>query len=440
MSASVPQRERRGNPPAAGPGRNASRWLVLAAYTALILLRVPEIVWPGRFWGEEGTIYFREAFLNSPPQVLFTSNLGYYSLFNKLAALTTAHAVPLEFAPVVTMLFAFVIQLSPAILLLFCRIPALPTLAHRAVAVALVLFIQPNQEVWLNTINSQSFLCVATGIVLISSPTGRPAHILRLGLLALAGLTGIVSALLLPLFLWDWWRERDRHRAQETSVLFLAGIVQAAVVMTGDGRDVQPVWSLMPLALAGKQWVLPLFGYEAFDVFIDFLRPRPLLTRFPMILWMLFPYALCIAVAIRQRNRTAGMLLAAALGVASISLMASLPAQDINTFGYSCITGSADGRYYYAPNVLLGLSLLSMLGSFRSQSGGLDRGFRWAAALLILLLLATGLANHRHPGTWSHGPSWRAEVRVWREGRTGTLALWPPPWRLDLRPNPPDLE
>ena len=385
---------------------NASvRWGLLAAYTALILLRVPEIVWPGRFWGEEGAIYFREAFLNGPLQVLFTSNLGYYSLLNKLAALTAAHAVPLEFAPVVAMLFAFVIQLSPAILLLFCRIPALPTLAHRAVAVALVLFIQPNQEVWLNTINSQSFLCVATGIVLISSPAGRRGHVLRLGLLALAGLTGIVSALLLPLFLWDWWLDRDRHRAHETAVLLAAGLVQAAVVLAGEGRTVQPVWTLLPLALAGKQWVLPLFGHDAFNVFIDFLRPRPLLTRFPMILWMLFPYVLCTVGAFRQRNRTAGMLLAASLGVAPISLMVSLPAQDINTFGYSCITATADGRYYYAPNVLLGLSLLAMLAPFRSQPGGLDRGFRWAAALLVLLLLATGLANYRHYGGWSHGPS-----------------------------------
>ncbi len=416
------------------------RWGILGIYAALILLRVPEIVWPGRLWGEEGTIYFREAFLNSPLHVLFASNLGYYSLLNKLAALAAAHAVPLEFAPVATMLFAFAIQLVPAVLLLFSRIPALPTLTHRAAAVALVLFIQPNQEVWLNTINSQYFLCVATGIVLISSPVGRLAHILRLGLLALAGLTGIVSALLLPLFLWNWWCDRDRHRVQETAVLFLASILQAAVVLAGEGRAVQPVWTLLPLALAGKQWVLPLFGYDAFNAFIDFLRPRPLLTRFPIILWMLFPYVFCAVGAFRQGNWTAGLLLAAALGVASISLIASLPAQNINTFGYSCITGSADGRYYYAPNVLLGLSLLAMAVPFRNPPTGLDRGFRWAAALLILLVLATGLANHRHPGTWSQGPSWPAEVRAWREGRSDTLALWPPPWRLDLRPNPPDPE
>ena len=32
-------------------------------------------------------------------------------------------------------------------------------------------------------------------------------------------------------------------------------------MLAGTGRAVQPVWSLLSLALAGKQWVLPLFGY-----------------------------------------------------------------------------------------------------------------------------------------------------------------------------------
>ena len=414
------------------------RWGLLAAYALLTLLRAPGIVWPGRFWAEEGAIYFREAFLNSPLQVLFTSNLGYYSLFNKLAAITAVHAVPMEFAPVVTLLFAFAIQLAPVLLLLFSKIPALPTLAHRAAAVGLVLLIQPNQEVWLNTINSQYFLCVAAGIVLISWPSGRAAHALRLMLLGLAGLTGIVSALLMPLFLWAWWRERTRRRAHETVVLLLAGMVQAAVVLAGEGRAVDTVWRLLPLALAGKQWVLPLAGYASFDAFIDFLRPRPVLTRFPMILWMLFPYGLCALVAFRQRNRTAGMLLVAALGIASISLMFSLPAQNVDSFGYSCITATADGRYYFAPNVLLGISLLTMLARLRPPPTVLDQALRSLATLLILLLLATGLANYRHYGGWSHGPSWPAEVRAWREGRTNTLALWPPPWRLDLRPEPKD--
>ena len=418
----------------------AARIALLVSYAALVLWRVPHAIWPGRLWGEEGAIYFREAYLHTPLHVLFTSNLGYYSLLNKLAALAAAHAVPLEHAPVATMLFALAMQLLPAVLLLFSVIPALPTQAHRAAAVALVLFIQPNQEVWLNTINSQYFLCVATGIVLISSPASRPAHALRLALLALAGLTGIVSALLLPLFLGDWWHDRKRHRAQETAVLCLAGIVQATVVLAGEGRAVQPVWPLLPLALAGKQWVLPLFGYDAFNAFIDFLRPRPLLTRFPQILWMVFPYIFCAVGAFRQRNRTAGRLLAASLGVATISLMVSLPAQHVDSFGYSCITATADGRYYYAPNVFLGLSLLAMLAPFRNQPTALDRSFRAAIALLVLLLLATGLANYRHYGGWSHGPSWPAEVRAWREGRSDTLALWPPPWRLDLRPNPPDPE
>ena len=172
----------RSNPaPASVPRPSASahvavRWALLVSYVVLSLWRAPAIIWPGRFWGEEGSIYFREAYLQSPLQALLTSNLGYYSLLNKLAALAAAHAAALDYAPIATMLFALAVQVLPAALLLFARIPALPTLLHRATAVALVLFVQPNQEVWLNTINSQYYLCVASGIILISAPAARATH------------------------------------------------------------------------------------------------------------------------------------------------------------------------------------------------------------------------------------------------------------------------
>ena len=413
------------------------RCAILVSYIVLILWRVPEIIWPGRFWGEEGTIYFREAYLQSPLQVLLASNLGYYSLLNKLAALTAVHAVPLEYAPVITMLFSLAMQVLPAVLLLFARIPALPTLLHRAAAVALVLLVQPNQEVWLNTINSQSFLCLSTGIILISAASTRTTHGLRLATLVLAGLTGVVSCLLLPLFILEYRGNRQRHKLHEAIALSLACALQAIVVLTGEGRAVQPVWPLLPLALVGKQWVLPLFGYQAFDEFINFLKGSTLWIRFPFSLSLLLPYAVCALGAFRLRNRAAGLLLAASLWVAAVSLLNSLPAQKVESFGYSCITGSTDGRYYYAPNVLLAMAFLALAATPGSPGGRAALATRGSAELLLICLLATGIANFRHDGRWSHGPSWPTEVRASREGRTETLAIWPQPWIMDLRPDQP---
>ena len=404
-------------------------------------VRAPSIVWPGRFWGEEATVYFREAYLGSPGQVLLSPNLGYYSLFNKLAALAAAHGALLEWAPLVATGFALAIQILPVALLLFARFPAWPALAPRVAGVALVLLVQPNQEVWLNTINSQYFLCLATGLVLASAPgAGRSAHGARLALLVLAGLTGIVSALLWPLFLWDYGRTRQPRRLHEAATLGLAAALQVVVVLAGPGRVVQPVWSLMPLALAGKQWVLPLFGYAAFDGFIDVLRKWPRATDFPWSLVLFLPYGLVAFAAWRQRNGTAGRLLAAAGGVAVVSLAFSLPAQQLESFGYSCITATADGRYYYAPNVLLALALLALAAAPGAPGSRAVRAIRGSAGLLLICLLATGAANFRHYGGWSHGPDWPTEVRAWRAGQIDTLAVWPAPWRLDLRRNPPDPE
>lgn len=427
MSASAPQRDH----------RTVGRWLVLAAYAVLVAIRAPAIVWPGRFWGEEATIYFREAFLRSPWEVLLSPDLGYYSLFNKLATLAAARGVPLEWAPLVTIGFALGIQVVPAVLLLFARFPAWPAWRQRAAGVALILLVQPNQEVWLNTINSQYFLCLATGLVLISTPPAdRRAHGARLGLLVLAGLTGIVSALWWPLFLLEHRRTRHPRRLHELMALGAAAALQAVVVLAGSGRAVQPVWSLLPLALAGKQWVLPLFGHRAFDGFIDFLRAWPSLTCFPGSLALFLPYVAVAGGVWRQRNWTAGLLLAAAVGIAVVSLAFSLPAQRLESFGYSCITATADGRYYYAPNALLALALLALVAAPGSTAGRPAAAIRVGSGLLLSFLLATGAANFRHYGGWSHGPSWPAEVRAWRAGTSDTLAIWPAPWRLDLRPEP----
>lgn len=441
--------DRERNPPPASPFfsmlasarfQTALRWAILGLYVALTLWRAPGIIWPGRFWAEEGSVYFREAYLHAPLQVLLTPNLGYYSLLNKVASIAAVHAVPMEYAPLVTLLFALAMQALPAALLLFSRIAALPTLAHRTAALALVLLVQPNQEIWLNTINSQYFLCISTGLILISAPTNRATHFLRLGILLLAGLTGIVSALLWPLFLWDYGRTRRARRLHEVAALGLAAGLQAVVVLAGTGRAVQPVWSLLSLALAGKQWVLPLFGYAAFDGFIEFLRKWPRATDFPWSLALCLPYGLVALAVWRQRNGTAGRLLAAAGGVAVVSLAFSLPAQQLESFGYSCITATADGRYYYAPNALLALALLALAAAPGSPGGRAAVAIRSSAGLLLICLLATGAANFRHYGGWSHGPDWPAEVRAWRAGQIDTLAVWPAPWRLDLRRNPPDPE
>ena len=237
------------------PRTSAVRWSsrefrirvgILAGYVVLALLRVPQIALHGRFWAEEGTVYFSQALEKGCLAYLFTPALGYYSLVNKVACLL-ATVPPLEFAPLVTVYVSLVIQAVPVALVLFCGIPGLKGLGHQAVAVALLLVVQPNQEVWLNTINGQFHLCIATGLILVSRARSRRGHVARLVVLAVAGLTGVLSCLLLPLYIVEWLSDRRKRRAHEVVALSVACLVQLVAVVASPSREAGMFWRVLPV-------------------------------------------------------------------------------------------------------------------------------------------------------------------------------------------------
>ncbi|HET8706541.1 MAG TPA: hypothetical protein VFM46_09595, partial [Pseudomonadales bacterium] len=68
-------------------------------------MRRPELFSHPRFWAEEGSVYFANAWHFVWYEVLFEPHLGYLSFFNNLAALI-ATTVPLKHAPLVTTIAA----------------------------------------------------------------------------------------------------------------------------------------------------------------------------------------------------------------------------------------------------------------------------------------------------------------------------------------------
>ncbi len=74
----------------------------------ILFLRSPEIILKGRFWGEEGLVYFKYAYEHNPFATLFFIDFrcGYYYFSATVSALL-ASLVPLEFAPFVSTLFCY---------------------------------------------------------------------------------------------------------------------------------------------------------------------------------------------------------------------------------------------------------------------------------------------------------------------------------------------
>jgi hypothetical protein len=416
------------------PGTPTIRLGILGVLACLVVLRIPEIIYPGRFFAEEGTIYFREAYTTPPARVLRTTNLGYYSLYNKVAALVAVHAVPLVWAPVVTGLFAFAAQMIPFAMILFSNFDGFPSLTRKIGACLLVLLVQPNQEVWLNTINSQFFFCVSCGLVLISRPTRNACHVFRLCVLVLAGLTGVVSCLLLPLFVLSYAHGRPSHRLHEILALGFACAIQAIWVMTTAGRESYPYVSVLPFALLVKQWLLPLSGGRTASCFGELIQRHAWYQSPALACAAALPYMLAGTAMVAWGRKDAVLFLGASMGIASLSFLKSVEAQGLDG-SLLHVSAYGAGRYYYAPNAFLALAFLMIPADSPVYKARWRRAYQAACYALVALFLVVGAGNYlvssRNVRMFS-GPSWTEQVRNWREGKTDTLNIWPRGWQMTL--------
>ena len=64
-----------------------------------ICARMPEIVIKGRFWAEEGDVFFHEAWVLPPMRALFRSYGGYLNLAANIGTLAARWLLPVSSAP-----------------------------------------------------------------------------------------------------------------------------------------------------------------------------------------------------------------------------------------------------------------------------------------------------------------------------------------------------
>ncbi len=421
------------------PGARAA---ALAAYSLLVVLRAPQIL-RGRFWAEEGSVFFPAACSGSLLKSLFLPHLGYYMAVTSIATTLAARAVPLEYAPLVTTGIAALVQLLPAVLLVTGRIDALPDLLSKALALALLLVALPTEENWLTSTNSSHFMAVSAGIILISQPWTSRTRFLHVGLLVLAGLSGIDANLLAPFFWWRAYRERSRERLEQAVALSVCAAVQVAVVLIAplygfasvglEGRRT-PRLDLQVLAYAvfAKDILLPLAG-RAWTEQIMAPLAKTLAAHDPM-LWVsliVIVWGSLFALAVlKSRQWQPQLLLCLSFYMVVVSFMGSIEASR-RDWHLAHASALGAGRYYYLPNFFLGLALLMTAGA----RSALPRGLRRAALTLVAWMIVVGSNEFFRSDArrWFFaGPDWRREVAAWRRAETSELEIWPAPWKISF--------
>jgi hypothetical protein len=420
------------------------RWLLLAAFAGLVMLRIPLAWWHGRFLGEEGTIFFAYAWHRPPAEALWRSFAGYLNLGASATTLAAASLVragwlPLEQAPRLTMAAALLFQLVPAGLVLTARGAWLADRRTVIACLALIVTAPMTEEVFGNVLHIQFHLALAAGLVLaFELPRGRAARIAVCAPLLLAPLCGPGAIVLLPLFALRTLIDRSPARLMQTLVL---GAGAAAQMLLFYVSNPMRGHLLDPLTLANVLFVrlavLPTLSAPLAPIIGRAMNALTMGGGIGMaamtavsLAWLAWLARAALGDGLRARLRgglrggfdagfwliLAGLALAAASY--GVGMLASDPSQLFNV-------GSGE-RYNFLPLVLIGVGLVAIA----RRPGGRDAR---VARMLVRLALLSGTITFFIPiKDMRSGPDWQREVGLWRRDHDYALHGWPRKWRVDL--------
>lgn len=398
-------------PPASASFSVRGRAILIFAFATLVLLKIPGVL-QGRLWAEDG-LFLKDALQMPWWQALTTPHTGYIDVTASGAMLIATRVAALEHVAFFSVLVALIIQLCPAVLLVTSRCAWLRPRWVLVTALLLVLTPPIAEEVWLSPVTSQYHLMVCAGLILAFEVRSGPVGVLQLLLLAVAGLTGPGPALAAPLFITRAWIDRSRPRTIQAAVLSVGALIEIAVYCTHPvGRHLGISPSFLLSVIYVKHLLIPFFG----SFVADGLSKASLLRQWPLLPATVALLGLCsLALAFATtRAREVRWLCAVTLTMMVLSYFGAIGGQDL-------LTIYPGGRYYYAPQILLGLTLLGF-----ARTGPLFG--RMLATGVVSWLLLVGIRDYRSVNAvMAHGPSWRDQVTSWRIEPGRPITLWPPP-------------
>ena len=421
-------------------GPHLLRSTVLVTACVIMALRAPLLLRQPRFWAEEGKVYFAYAYAaDGIWRALLAPHQGYYHLFANLATVL-ALLVPVRHAPMVTTLLAFAAQALPLAIVLWGKAPLWRTLPKSIVAVAIILLTPSSGECWLNSINSQFYLALSAALLLLEKTPKTPWRRWSYrGILALASLSGPVTAFLTPLFVLRAWAHRSNREAGTQAWIVGAGaMLQLGIVLTSLESPPEGAVRFAGLGPANllavilnRTVVMPLASSHAAQWASERLVQAHeagadgAMTLALMLALVALGTFLCWKQPPRQRY-----LLAASLLMTTLSTISALisPGQT----KWVLVSPGAAIRYYYAPSVLF---MLAVWGRVDPQ----PKRWRHPASLLVALALAVslvlGAVDYRSlmwPFVSADWPVWQDQVTIWETRPGYRLEIWPPRWDMQL--------
>lgn len=390
---------------------NSFRTLVIVFYFALAFINLRYFFFIGRFWAEEGAVFYPALLERGFKGVFSFIFHGHLELLTNLVVYLST-LVELRYAPRVTTYLSFALQSLPFFILIFNRKVLGLTRTSVVLFVALILGSPGAVEVAANSINLHFHFALLTIIILI-----LPATKLRNFLLLLAGLSGIPANALTPFFFYEAYREKSKERLVQFFILSFTSTIQIILIWKNQDGMVGREFAFIPLQVMqvfiSQEIIQPLATQSVANELLTLLRSVTdgSLGGWAFFVMMSFVFMCVVYKALREGGRER-LLILINLFLGSFCYFTSLKESlELFVFLGGC-------RYFYPVYPTLILILLYWL----------DR-YRYGLLKIIFALLFVVSLNHIYIHA-SNGPGWG---RAFRRGKvTQTYDIWPAGWHLEF--------
>ena len=310
--------------------------------SALIVFRQPAYFLRPRIWAEEGAVYLQAALDQGVWSSVIAPHIGYYSLFPNVISSIGVGLLGLSHVAYLTTVSSAIVILAVISFPIVFDSPYWPDNTRKALIVAASL-VGASGEIWLNTITSQFFFCLFACYVILAGVrhTSGFRRIYLLTILALGALTSATTVVLLPFFVWTYWK-RSRSRF-ELSIVFvvLAGLLvqfAALAYLHFYGQGVSR------LSLSNLHALPKGFLFIASGGLLGFIPKLRGVLLIAILLWI----AISGILAVRDSKPTEFVLPA----VIAVYLCV--------VFSFLSLDMTGADRYAFAPSVMFFISLLSL--------------------------------------------------------------------------------
>jgi hypothetical protein len=249
----------------------ALQLLVFLVSVTLVVSRRPDAILYPQFFAEDGSVWFREAYLFGWFTSLLHPRNGYFQTVPRLIS-AAALLIPFRFAPLLMNLAGITFQVLPVNFLLSARCANWGSLVTRALMAFLYLALPNSRELNAAVNEAQWHLAVLASLIVLARPASNLwGRLFDVIIQVLSGLSGPFGLILLPIAILFWWFSRERWRLVIIAVIAVCSALQlhALIISAAATRPHVVLGATLELfiqILAGQVYLAAILGQAGVQV------------------------------------------------------------------------------------------------------------------------------------------------------------------------------